>query len=422
MGSQDAKERSLVDFLDIEGETDLFAKARAFSEALKGGEGVDRVRLCRRPLVSACGGRVVIKDPFTGDFKEMIMMASNSYFGLTTHPQVIKAAKEALEKYGYGTGSVSLLGGTTDMHIELERRIASYYGCEDATLFPTGYSANVGTISAIAKEHDTIVNDIFNHASIYDGCRMSGADVKIFVHASMHALEKTLKSIPKDRGRLIITDGVFSMDGDIAKLDKIYDLAKAYNARVMIDEAHSLGIIGATGRGTAEHFGLQGKIDITLGTLSKTPGSIGGYVTGSKELINYLRFFSRSYFFSTSLPVPVVAGLIEIFKILETDDSFRKKLWENIHYMSSNLKALGYDICNSETAIIPLVIGDELKMAAMASELHQRGIFLNFVTFPAVPKKRCRLRISLMAQHTRKDLDEALEALADIGRKYQIIK
>ncbi len=422
MGASDAKERSLVDFFDMEGENDVFAKVDAFGEAAKSGEGAARLKLCRRTLVSSCGGHVVIKDPFSGVHKDMIMMASNSYLGLTTHPRVVKAAKEALDKYGYGTGSVSLLAGTSDLHLELERRIAAYYGCEDAIVFPTGYSANVGTLSAIAREHDTIINDMFSHASIYDGCRMSGADLKIFVHNNMHSLEKTLKAIPKERGRLIVTDGVFSMDGDIAKLDRIYELAKAYGARVMIDEAHALGIVGPTGRGTAEIFNLQGKIDITLGTLSKTPGSIGGYVAGSSNLIAYLRFYSRSYFFSTSLPAPVVAGLIEIFKILEEDASFRESLWTNIKYMSSNLKALGFDICDSETAIIPLIIGDEFKMAAMATELHQRGIFMNFVTFPAVPKKRCRLRMSLMAQHTREDLDYVLQVLSDVGKRYQIIK
>jgi len=421
MVSQEGSKKSLVDFYDMESD-DIFAKVDAFWKAATTEDGVARRKLCRRPLKTACQGRVIVTDPFTGESREMVMMASNSYFGLTSHPQVMKAAREALEKYGYGTGSVSLLAGTTDMHLELEKRIASYYGTEGAIVFPTGYSANVGTIAGLCREHDYIVNDMFNHASIYDGCRMSGASVKIFGHANMRSLEKTLKTVPAGAGKLIITDGVFSMDGDIAPLDKIFDLAKAYNARVMIDEAHSLGIVGETGRGTAEHFGLQGKIDVTLGTLSKTPGAIGGYVAGSKSMVEYLRFYARSYFFSTSLPVPVVAGLIEIFKILETDSSFRIKLWENINYMHNGLLDLGYDICGSQTAIIPLIIGDEFKMAAMATELHQRGIFLNFVTYPAVPKKKCRLRISLMSQHTREDLDLALNALADVGRKYKIIK
>jgi glycine C-acetyltransferase len=221
MGFQSAKERSLVDFFDIEGENDVFAKVKAFGDAAGTGEGADRMRLCRRPLSSACGGHVVITDPFTGKPVDMIMMASNSYFGLTTHPKVVKAAKEAIDKYGYGTGSVSLLAGTNELHLELERLIASYYGCEDAIVYPTGYSANVGSISAVVREHDTIVNDMFSHASIYDGCRMSGAEVKIFGHNNMRNLEKTLKAIPAERGKLIVTDGVFSMDGDIAKLDEI---------------------------------------------------------------------------------------------------------------------------------------------------------------------------------------------------------
>lgn len=422
MGNEalDKNEKTWLDCYDT-ASPDLFQKLYYFQEMVEKEES-EKCLLFRRVLLGASNAKVVIQDPYTEKPKEMIMVGSNSYFGLTTHPRVIEAAIEATRKYGYGTGSVSLLSGTTDLHIELERRIAAFYKCDDAILFPTGYSANVGVITGLAREKDTVINDMFNHASIFDGCRMCGANIKTFAHGNMNHLEKLLKAAKDEkRGILVITDGVFSMDGDMAKLDKIYELCQAYGAKLMTDEAHSLGVLGENGRGTAEQFGLEGKVDVTIGTLSKITGGIGGYAVGSKALVDYLRFYARSYFFSTSIPVPVIAGLIEIFKILETDSSFRTALWNNIKYTVGALKEAGFKVGDVQSAIIPIIIGDEEKLKSMSKELHHKGIFINYVAFPAVAKKRCRFRMSIMSQHTKEDLDFVISSLIDIGKKYKII-
>lgn len=418
----DQKEKSWLDCYETAG-NDIFLKVKYFQEMVAKEE-KEKSLLFRRPLLSASGPRVTIQDPYTDKPKEMIMVGSNSYFGLTTHPQVVEASIEAAKKYGYGTGSVSLLSGTTDLHIQLEKKIAKFYKCDDAILYPTGYSANVGVITALMREKDTVINDMFNHASIFDGSRMSGAEIKVFAHSNMTHLEKLLRTTKEekpDSGILVITDGVFSMDGDAAQLGKIYNLCRQYDAKLMTDEAHSLGVIGANGRGTPEEFGLDGKVDIISGTLSKITGAIGGYAVGSKALIDYLRFYSRSYFFSTSIPAPVIAGLIEIFNILETDSSYRTQLWSNINYVVKHLKEAGFKMGNIQSAIIPVIIGDEDKLKAMSRELHQKGIFINYVAFPAVAKKRCRFRMSLMSQNTKEDLDYVVSCLIELGKKYKII-
>ncbi len=355
--------------------------------------------------------------------QDMIMLGSNSYLALTTHPKVVAAARQACANYGYGMGAVSLYAGTTDLHRELERLIARLYGAEDAIIFPCGYSGNVGVISALCGPGDAVINDAANHASLFDGCRLSGADISIFLHRNMAHLERILKRLPETRkGRLIITDGVFSMDGDLAPLDRIVELAQHYGARVMIDEAHALGVIGATGRGTAERFGIEGKVAITCGTLSKTPGALGGYCAGSRVLVQYLRFYARTYFFSTSLPAPVVAGLIEVFGMLLEDRAGRESLWHNIRYLGDGLRRMGFDTGNTESAIIPIMIGDELKLARFHNDLRDHGVFTNVVTYPAVRRKECRLRLSVMSSLTREDMDHALALFGQLGRKHGIVQ
>ncbi len=355
--------------------------------------------------------------------QDMIMLGSNSYLALTTHPKVVAAARQACAKYGYGMGAVSLYAGTTDLHRELEILIARLYGAEDAIIFPCGYSGNVGVISALCGPGDAVINDAANHASLFDGCRLSGADISMFLHRNMAHLERTLKRLPETRkGRLIITDGVFSMDGDLAPLDRIVELAQHYGARVMIDEAHALGVIGATGRGTAERFGCEGKVAVTCGTLSKTPGALGGYCAGSRVLVQYLRFYARTYFFSTSLPAPVVAGLIEVFRMLLEDRAGRESLWHNIRYLGDGLRQMGFDTGNTESAIIPIMIGDELRLARFHNDLRDHGVFTNVVTYPAVRRKECRLRLSVMSSLTREDMDHALALFGQLGRKHGIVQ
>jgi len=413
--------RTWSDFLDPGG-GDLFAKMNGFSALVTQEEGRGN-RFFRRPLLEASRGRTRVRDPETGKDREMLMLGSNSYLGFTADPRVVQASMAAAEKYGYGTGAVSLYAGTTDLHIELERRIADFYGCEDAILFPTGYAANVGTLSAVLRKRDAVVNDLFNHASIYDGCALSGARMHTFAHGKMRGLERALKqAVGPDHGTLVATDGVFSMEGDLARLDEICDLARRYGARVMIDEAHALGVIGPSGRGTAEEFGLEGRVDITVGTLSKVPGGIGGYAVGSKELIEYLRYYGRTYFFSTSIPTPVVAGLIKVFEILAQDPSLHRALWENINYMKQNLAALGFNLGQSRSAIIPVIVEQDETLKALLRDLFREGIFVNYVAYPAVPRRRSRLRIGMMAQHTREDLDRALEIFARLGRVHGIIE
>jgi len=400
---------------------DLFAKAHAFQSLIAREEAAGN-HFFRRAVAGANRAHARIRDPRTGRLREVIMLGSNSYLGLNADPRVVAAALEATRRYGYGSGSVSLYAGTTDLHLELERTIARFYRCEDAILFPTGYAANIGALSALLRPRDAVVNDLFNHASIYDGCTLSGARIHTYAHANMTRLERALaQATGPDHGTLVVTDGVFSMEGSVAPLDRIVALARGYGARVMIDEAHATGVIGPTGRGTAEEFGLAGEIDVTVGTCSKVPGGIGGYVAGSRELIDYLRYYARTFFFSTSLPAPVVAGLIEAFHILESDLSLHAALWENIHHLKAGLLALGFDLGPTNSAIIPVIVRDEERLKALLRDLMEAGIFANFVAYPAVPKRRCRLRLGVMAQHTRGDLDTVIETFAVLGRRHGII-
>lgn len=353
---------------------------------------------------------------------DVIMLGSNSFLTLTKHPKVVAAVKNACTKYGYGTGAVSLYAGITDLHRELEERIAMLYGKEDAILFPCGYSGNIGVISAICGKGDIIINDSANHASIFDGCALSHAEIKVYLHANMTHLEKILKNIPEStKGRLIITDGVFSMDGDTAPLDQIVALAKKYNARIMIDEAHGIGVIGPTGKGTAEKYNCVKDIDIIFGTLSKAPGGIGGYCAGNKELIKYLRYYARTYFFSTSIPTPIVAGLIEVIKLIANHKTGHLKLWENIIYMRTRLNSMGFNTGKTDSAIIPIIIGDETILGKVNNELRHAGVFTNVVSYPAVRRKSCRLRLNIMDSLTKKEMNRALSILEQVGKKYNII-
>lgn len=407
------------DFTSSE-QADLFEKATRFLTLLNstqdtGGEALGiQLMQAVRPT-----SRMKEKD---GTVAPYLMLGSNSYLNLTTHPQVVEGARKALEKYGYGMGAVSLYGGITDLHRELEERIAAFYHTEDAVLFPSGYGTNIGTISALCGPGDVIVNDSANHASIFDGCRLSGADIKIYPHGKIKYLEQVLAKIPANvKGRLIITDGVFSMHGDMAKLDEIYALAQKYKARLMVDDAHGLGIVGPTGHGTAEHFNLLGKIDLNVGMLSKVPGAIGGYCATTKEVAAYLRIYARTYFFSTAIPAPVVGGLIEVFKLLEADQAGRKELWQNITYLKTELQKRGFNTGESESGIVPIIVGDEPKLIHFTNDLRAHGVYANIVTYPAVRRKECRVRLCVMKDLTKRDLDKALCVITEQGKKHGII-
>ncbi len=412
--------RRFEDFVPRDGAADLFDKVRDLDAYLSTApaaylEGLGLL-MCG-PAAHACTVR-----ERNGREHEVVMLGSNSYLGLTTHPDVVAASRKACAEYGYGMGAVSLYAGTTPLHRQVEMELAGLYGTGDCIVFPCGYSANVGTISALCGPGDVILNDAANHASIFDGCRLSGADIKVYLHRNMVHLERCLRRLPDAvRGRLIITDGVFSMDGDLAPLDRIVELAARYRARVMVDDAHGLGVVGATGKGTAEHFGCLDRVDLLCGTLSKTPGAIGGYCAGNPALVRYLRYYARPYFFSTSMPAPVAAGLVEVLRLIRADRAGRVALWTNIRRLRDGLKNLGFDTGDTASAIIPVIVGDEDRLAAFHNELRERGVFTNLVTYPAVRRRECRLRVSAMSTLTAAEIDRALALFGEIGRRLGIV-
>ena len=413
--------KNLSDFAELPNR-DLFAKTIPFAEFMEE-MAEHQFHHWGRILSSPSERRVIVQDRYTNQPREMIMMASNNYLGLTTHPAVVEASRKALEKYGAGAGSVPLLGGTLDLHKELEYKLAQLKGCEDALIFSSGYSSNVGCVSALVRKGDVAINDRLNHASIIDGCRLSGGKLRTFKHNDPESLEKVLRSCEAQGllGKLVIVDGVFSMDGDITNLPAIKKVADRYGARIMIDEAHATGVIGENGKGTPEHFKMEGEIDLVAGTLSKALAVVGGFVASSKEVINYLRFYARSNMFSTALPPASAGALIAGIDVIQNEPELRAKLWHNINYMLSNLKRMGFNLGNAETAIIPIIVGDETKLKLMSREVHEAGIFVNPVYYPAVPKKLSRLRLSLMATHTQEDLDDTLSVLERVGKKYGLI-
>lgn len=408
------------DFLFTREGEDLFEKTRGLDKVLASGAMTGSEGLGVQ-ILEKTGPYVQIKEK-SGCEHKVIMLGSNSYLNLTTNKKVCDAAIKAIEKYGYGMGAVSVYAGICDIHKELEKRIANFYNTEDAVLFPSGYGTNIGVISALCSKGDIIINDSANHASIFDGSKLSGADVRVYLHNNIEALEHILKKCEKkNRAKLIITDGVFSMYGDIARLDKICELAEKYNAKVMVDDAHGLGIVGATGRGSAQVYNIGDKIDLHVGMLSKTAGALGGYCATTRKIAQYLRHYARSFFFSTALPAPVAAGLNEVFKLLEHDRAGRKELWENITYLKSKLEKLGFNTGNSQSGIIPIIIGDEAILFKMYQDLRLSGVYTNIVTYPAVRRKDCRIRICVMKDLTRDMMDSAVEIIEKTGRKYGVI-
>ena len=408
-------------FIDtLEGE-DLFGKCDRVDEVLSSGvltgnEGLGMITMDKvKPELD-----IREKD---GSVHNVIMLGSNSYLNLSTHPQVMQGAREALEKFGYGMGAVSNYAGITDIHKELEARIAKFHGTEDCIVFPSGYGANIGIVSAICGKNDVIINDAANHASIFDGNVLSGAEIKVFPHRDMKGLERILSRIPAEKtGRLIITDGVFSMDGDMAPLDEIVKLAEKYNCRIMVDDAHGVGVVGPTGRGTAEHYGVMDKIDMHVGMLSKGPGGLGGYCAASRKVVQYLRLYARSYFFSTALPASVAGGLNEVFKLLEVDNAGRKKLWDNINHLKEKLVERGFDIGHSTSAVVPVMVYSEPILFEMYQKLRERGVYVNIVTYPAVRRKECRLRLCAMKDLSFEQIDRAVDIISELGREYGLIK
>ncbi|MBW2716265.1 MAG: aminotransferase class I/II-fold pyridoxal phosphate-dependent enzyme [Deltaproteobacteria bacterium] len=353
--------------------------------------------------------------------KELVMLGSNNYLGLTNHPEVKEAATVALAMFGTGCAGSRLLNGTLDIHLELEERLAKFLGREDVLTFSTGFQVNLGVLSCLLRRSDVALLDGLNHASLIDGCRLSFGKTYKYQHNDMADLEKKLSNIPDDKGKLIAVDGVFSMEGDTAKLPEIVELKNRYGARLLVDDAHGLGVFGENGRGTPEYFGIEDEVDLLMGTFSKSLATVGGFIAGSAPVIDFIRHEARSAIFSAAPPPASMAAAIKALEIVEREPERRKNLWENARFMKREFSTLGFDTGESESPVIPLVVGEDLDAYAMTLKLQERGVFANPVVSPAVPKGRSMMRTSYMATHTAEHLDIALEAFAAIGREMGII-
>lgn len=352
--------------------------------------------------------------------KKMLMLGSNSYLGLTTHPKVKEAAIEAIKKYGSGCAGSRFLNGTLDIHLKLEEKLAQLVGKEAAIAYPTGYQANVGCISAMVNKDEFMVTDKYDHASIIDGCLLSQGTMIRFNHNDMASLERALQKV-KDKNCLIIVDGIFSMEGDIANLPEIDRLAKKYGAAVMVDEAHSIGVLGDKGAGAAAHFGLTKETDLIMGTFSKSLASVGGFIAADEVLIHYLKHKSRALIFSASLPPASTASVLTAIKIMEEEPERIERLWEITNYMLKEFKAMGYNTGTSCTPVIPLHVGSMEVAFKLWKRLGEEGVFINPVVPPAVPPNSCLIRCSFMATHTNEQLDFALEKFRQLGKEIGVI-
>ncbi len=367
-------------------------------------------------IESEQGSKVIIKG------KEVIQLSSNNYLGLTNHPRLTKAALEAVEKYGAGTGSVRTIAGTFTMHDELEKKLAEFKHTEAALVFQSGFTTNQGVLSAILSPEDVVISDELNHASIIDGIRLTKAGRRVYKHVDMEDLEKALQETQSYRKRLIVTDGVFSMDGNIAPLPKIVELAEKYDAIVMVDDAHASGVLGNNGRGTVNHFGLDGRVHIQVGTLSKAIGVLGGYVAGPRVLIDYLIHKGRPFLFSTSHPPAVTAACIEAINVLLEEPELIDKLWDNTKFFKEGLQKLGFNTGKSETPVTPVIVGESALAHKFSDKLFEYGVFAQGITFPTVAKDAARVRTIVTAQHSKEELQQALDAFEKAGKELGIIQ
>ena len=392
---------------------DLFEKCKRFTEAKKVmAAGYYPFFI---PISSGQDTQVTVRG------KEMIMIGSNNYLGLTSHPEVKQAAIDAIKIYGAGCTGSRFLNGTLDIHEDLERKLAQFMNKESALVFSTGFQTNLGTISALVNKGEYIITDRSDHASIVDGCRLSFGKVLKFRHNSMSDLKRVLSTCPKNSGKLIVIDGVFSMEGDIAKLPDIVELAKKYHARVMVDDAHSIGVLGKNGRGTAEHFNLEDEVDIIMGTFSKSFASIGGFIAAKEEVIHYIKHFSRALIFSASPPPAAVATVSKALDIITAEPERRERLWQIARKMHEGYRALGFDIGDTETPIIPILIGEDMKTFKFWKMLFDEGIFANTAISPAVPPGTARIRTSYTATHTDDQMNRVLEVFEKVGKKMEVI-
>ncbi|MBN2841281.1 MAG: pyridoxal phosphate-dependent aminotransferase family protein [Coriobacteriia bacterium] len=360
------------------------------------------------------------------DGRELVMLGSNNYLGLTTHPHVRERAAEALHKYGTSCTGSRLLNGNLDIHEELEERLARFVGKQRALVFSTGFGANIGTISAIAGRHDTVVIDKDDHASIYDGCKLSYAKVERFDHNDIEALgaalERASRNANGNGGTLVVVDGVFSMEGDIAPLPEMLPVLREYGARLMVDDAHASGVLGPEGNGTAAHFGVTDDVDLIMGTFSKSFASLGGFIAGDELVIDFIKHNSRPFIFSAAMAPPSVGACLGALDVMESEPQHRERLWEVVNRMQAGYRELGFDTGTSETPVIPVILGDEMLVFEFWRRLLHEGVFVNPVRPPAVPQGRALLRTSYMATHTDAQMEFVLEAFGKVGRELGVIQ
>jgi glycine C-acetyltransferase len=372
--------------------------------------------LCMRRIASPAGREVTMIDPCSGQPRSMLMFGSNNYLALADHPYVREKVQEAIREYGVGIGGPPLLNGYTLLHRRLEERLAAFKGAEDALVFSSGYAANVGLATGLMNPNDTVLYDAYSHASFCDGIEMSGSRSRRFPHNDLDRLSGLLSSLScRATDTFVGVEGVYSMDGDLAPLDALVPLCKAHGAILIVDDAHGTGVMGETGRGTAEHFGVEGRVDVTMGTFSKVFAVTGGFVAAPKPIIDYLRYFARSYMFSASLPPIVIAAVLAGLDVIEREPELLVQLRENIRYAVRELNGIGFNL-NPHSAILPLRVPVGMKIRAMSRSFHERGVFINSIEFPAVPVAQQRFRVSLMATHTRKDIDRLVETVAAVWR------
>ncbi|HQE67185.1 MAG TPA: glycine C-acetyltransferase [Bacillota bacterium] len=368
-------------------------------------------------LESPSGPRCIVNG------KNVINLSSNNYLGLANHPRLREAGKKAIDKWGMGAGAVRTIIGTMSIHEELEEKLAKFKHVEAVLVFQSGFTANAGAIPGIVDKGDVIISDELNHASIIDGCRLSRADVVRYKHSDMEDLERVINEVKDNYNiKLIITDGVFSMDGDIAKLPEIVELAEKYGCLTYVDDAHSSGVLGKSGQGSAHHFGLSDRVDVQIGTLSKAIGVVGGYVAGRRNLIEWLNHRGRPFLFSTAAPPAVAAACIEAVNILSESTELTDRMWDNANHFKKKLNELGFNTGKSETPITPVITGDDRKAVELSKRLFEEGVFAQAIVFPTVPKGGARVRTIVTAAHTKADLDEAAAAFAKVGRELELIK
>ncbi len=357
----------------------------------------------------------------TFDGKSVVNLSSNNYLGLNTHPKLRAAALKATEELGVGSGAVRTIAGTMEIHMELERKLAQFKNVEAVVVFQSGFTCNAGTVSSILTKEDAIISDELNHASIIDGARLSRATIKVFPHKDVNAARKILQELPATQRKLLITDGVFSMDGDLGPLPGLCEIAEEFGAIMMVDDAHASGVFGKNGRGTIDHFGMHGRVDVQVGTLSKAIGALGGYVAGTKTLIDFLYHRARPFLFSTSHPPSVAASCIAAIDVLIEEPQLIDRLWENTRFFQQGLRQLGFNTGMSESPITPVIVGEGARAMKLSDRLFQEGVFAMGIAFPTVARDKARVRTIVTATHTREELQYALDVFAKVGRELGII-